>query len=57
MDAMVVAGMMVVTKVTEITEGLAVPVSGVQFLGGTGHSEDGGVVGYFCCCVSSGAST
>lgn len=54
---MVVAGMMVVTKVTEITEGLAMTVAGVQFLGGTGHSEDGGVVGYFCCCVSSGAST
>lgn len=33
--------------VTEVTEVMAMMVAGIQLLVGTGHSEDGGMVGYF----------
>lgn len=38
---------MVVIKVIEMTEVIAMMVARIQLLGGTGHSEDGGMVGYF----------
>lgn len=33
--------------VTEVTEVMAMMVAGIQLLVGTGHSEDGGMVGIF----------
>lgn len=39
--------MMVGMVVIEMTEVIAMMVAGIQLLGGTGHSEDRGMVSYF----------